>query len=256
MRQNQHYAHIPSPNLSTILSGATMILPVGSIEQHGPHLPLSVDLDLASAFGEELCRRISGIMAPAIPYTARSLPHCGGGGNFPGTVHIPGETLISYLVAVISGLVATRELNRLVIINGHYENESYLFEALEQCREQEKLDTVQVIALSWWSVVDDTWLQKRFTDIFPGWHAEHAATVETSLMMFLHPERVDKSKITGGHDTPPLDGIYLHPIDSSAISNQGVLSSLQLAASRLGQDLFTHICDALQKLLQQPHGLK
>lgn len=68
-----------------------VFLPCGSLEQHGPHLPLGVDAMLSTAVARETAVRVGGIVAPALSYGYKSQPRCGGGQHFPGTTSLDGR---------------------------------------------------------------------------------------------------------------------------------------------------------------------
>jgi creatinine amidohydrolase len=230
---------------------SVLVLPVGSVEQHGPHLPLTVDTEIPVRLALRLVESVKGFVAPVISYGARSLPQSGGAPSLPGTVHIRGSILTEYLKDVISGYAANG-FRSLVVLNGHYENESFIFEALELCRLEGKLDGTRVIAVSWWSLVSDESLRKHFGDRFPGWHAEHASACETSLMLHLRrdlvgPERVDNA-------SPPRAGIYFYPIDRAVISNRGVLGISSIGSAEIGEALFEEISSNLLTLVQEHTG--
>src|ERR1700674_3509171 len=112
-----------SENVHAKAKDPTLVLPVGAVEQHGPHLPLTVDTEIPIRIASMLVEKLKVIVAPAIPYGARSLPQSGGGPRFPGTINIRGSVLTDYLKDVISGYIATG-FCAIVILNGHYENES------------------------------------------------------------------------------------------------------------------------------------
>ena len=240
------FGHITSGEAGTLVDGATLIWPVGAIEQHGPHLPLSVDMDLATAFGAELTQVLGGYLLPTLPIGARSLPCSGGGLSFPGTLYVTGPTLTHYLAEAVRSLTALKP-GRLIILNGHYENESHLFESLELVRSSQAFGDVEVLAFSWWSFVEDKWFVDNAVH-FPGWHAEHASLTETCLMMFLHPDLVRATR--PAHDSPPRAGLYHHPVDAARISNEGVLSSTTGATAALGESLFWHVVDNVMAYIQ------
>jgi creatinine amidohydrolase len=248
----RRYGDLASPEVPGALAHTLVILPFGAVEQHGPHLPLTVDLDIAEALAAELATGLGGCVAPSITYSARSLPQSGGGPSFPGTIAVRGRTLIDYLVDVL-GAYARTGARRVLVVNGHYENEPFLFEAIEVCREAGQLDGVEVIALSWWSVVSDEVLRELFGDAFPGWHAEHAGLCETSLMLHLRPETV--RSVRPEHPEPPRAGVYLHPIDPERISDRGVLARTSGASAETGHVLFAHVCAEFAELVRAPHGL-
>jgi creatinine amidohydrolase len=252
LQHSYRYGDLASPEVAEALQGRRLILPVGAVEQHGPHLPLTVDIDIANALASEMAQRLGGYLAPGIIYSARSLPQSGGGPSFPGTIAVRGTSLIEYFTDVLSAYVRSGARS-LVVVNGHYENEPFLFEALEVCRESGVLDGVEVIALSWWSAVSQGFLATFFTGGFPGWHAEHAGVCETSLMLHLRPEVVRPARPE--HAEPPLAGVYIHPVDPNQISDCGVLARTSGSSATLGKALFEHICSELELLVRSPHGL-
>ncbi|MER6209297.1 creatininase family protein [Streptomyces sp. NPDC087305] len=248
----QRLTDLTSAQVPARVRGATLVWPIGGIEQHGPQLPLSVDLDIPEALAQETAVGSGAYLVPGQPLSARSLPQSGGGLGHPGTVYIRGTVLVDYLRDAVGSLAAL-EPARIVVVNGHYENEALLFEALDECRAAGALGATEIIAFSWWSLVAEDWIASRLPH-FPGWHAEHAGVTETSLMMYLRPDLVTGEKVE--HDTPPRAGVYLHPIDEALASNGGALSSSTGATPELGEDLFWHIVDAMGDLIGNGHGLK
>ena len=245
------FEKLRSENVRAEAEGAILALPVGAVEQHGPHLPLTVDIEIPVRIASMLGERLNVVVAPAIPYGARSLPQSGGGPSFPGTINIRGSVLTDYLKDVIAGYIATG-FRSIVILNGHYENESFIFEALELCRQEGKLEGTKIIAVGWWSLVSNATLEKLFGDRFPGWHAEHASACETSLMLHLRKDLVGPTRVD--NPTPPRSGIYLFPTDSSKISNRGVLGSSSPATAEIGVALCEEICSQLVALIQEHMG--
>lgn len=234
-----------STTVTSDVAGQTIFWALGSMEQHGPHLPLSVDTDIARSLVEAAAARYHGVVAPPLPFGARSLPQSGGGQLWPGTVFIPGDTLISVYRALIAGM-ANLGGDRLVVVNGHYENEPFLFEAIDACRESGQLGSTKVTAFSWWSLVTNAWLDCNLKGTFPGWHAEHAGLTETSLMLYLKPDVV--RPVRPVHETPPRAGIHLHPFDPKSATD-GVLSSTSGASSDIGRDLFEHVLEQIGTVL-------
>src|ERR1700687_467344 len=245
------FEKLHSENVRAEAEGAILVLPVGAVEQHGPHLPLTVDTEIPVRIASMLVERLNVIVAPAIPYGARSLPQSGGGPSFPGTINIRGSVLTDYLKDVISGYIAMG-FCAIVILNGHYENESFIFEALELCRQEGKLEGAKIIAVGWWNLVSDAVLEKLFGDRFPGWHAEHASACETSLMLHLRNDLVGPARVDNA--TPPRPGIYLFPTDPSKISNRGVLGSSSPSTGEIGLALCEEICSQLIALIHEHMG--
>lgn len=170
-----------------------VVLPVGSTEQHGPHLPLGVDSYIARGISEILSERTGAIVAPTLTYGYKSKPLSGGGPLFKGTIDLNGKTLINLVYDILCEF-ARDGYNKIFINNAHFENQAFIEEAMDlACQAFPKLKVVQS---NWWDVLDNDTVNKVFSDVpFPGWAFEHAAITETSLMLFLKPELVRKNLI-------------------------------------------------------------
>ncbi|WDZ85072.1 creatininase family protein [Micromonospora cathayae] len=249
---SRNLAELSSATVAEAVRGGTLIWPLGSIEQHGPHLPLAVDTVIPEALAQQLAFELDGYRLPVQPIGARSLPQSGGGPAFPGTLHLRGDTLIRYLTETLESLCHL-PFHRLILLNGHFENEALIFEAVDDVRQRGLLDGREAIAFSWWSLVTDAWLNEEVAG-FPGWHAEHAGVTETSLMLFLRPDLVSPERPE--HHNPPLAGIYLHPADPTVTTNQGVLSSTVGASQELGERLFWHVISGATALVRQGPGMR
>jgi creatinine amidohydrolase len=245
------FEKLNSENVREEAGRRILLLPVGTVEQHGPHLPLTVDIEIPARIAASAAEKIKGFVAPAIFYGARSLPQSGGGPEIPGTIRVRGSVLTDYLKDVISGYVSMG-FRSIVILNGHYENESFLFEALELCRQEGRLDGARGVALSWWSLVPQGLLDKLFGDHFTGWHAEHASACETSLMLHLRNDLVGPARVDNA--TPPRAGIYTFPVEASKISNRGVLGNTSSSSAEKGRALFEEICAQLVGVIHKQMG--
>ena len=78
-------AEMPWPDFhARVKDGKTPILiPLGSMEQHGPHMPLHVDVLLPTEFARRVAERIGGLVAPSFTYGYKSQQKCGGGNHMP-----------------------------------------------------------------------------------------------------------------------------------------------------------------------------
>lgn len=170
---------LPGPSLASALGAdSIVVLPVGSIEHHGPHLPLSTDLIMA----EELSRRIveaadqDAWLLPPLAFT-KSDEHDWA----PGTVWIGWETLMR-TVTEIGRSVANTPARTLVFYNGHGGNIALLQVALREIRRETGLRTFLMNAS----------IPASDTENGFGIHGGHG---ETSMIMALRPELVDLSGV-------------------------------------------------------------
>src|SRR6476620_9603960 len=94
----------------------TVIVPIGSTEQHGPHGPLLTDVLVPVEVARRVAPSVGALVAPSINY-GLSYPHAG----FTGVVHLGIATFMALVEDVAAGL-ATMGFRRVVFLNGHYDN--------------------------------------------------------------------------------------------------------------------------------------
>jgi creatinine amidohydrolase len=202
----------------------TILLPVGALEQHGPHLPLGTDALLSTAVAADAARRVGGLVAPALSYGYKSQPKCGGGNHFCGTTSVDAATLIGSVRDAVREF-ARHGVKRLVLVNGHYENQWFLIEGIDLgLRDLGPGSALEVVRLEYWDFLSEKTLAAVFPDGFPGFALEHAAVIETSLMLHYHPSlvRVDLIPADPPADFPPYD---VYPSRKNWVPLSGVLSS-------------------------------
>lgn len=166
-----------------------VILPIGALEQHGHHLPLGTDSHIVQLIAIRVAQAVGGLVLPPITYGARSLPRSGGGDQFPGTTNLDGTTLVS-LIRDIVREQARHHVERLVLLLGHAENDPFVVEGAELGRRDAGMRAPEILVVGWWHVVPDDALEPLFPDGFPGWDLEHAARIETAIVLALAPALV------------------------------------------------------------------
>ena len=155
----------------------TAILPVGAIEQHGRHLPISVDWQQADALGRGVAERLDALLLPAIPF-GNSEAHVG----FRGSVTIRPETLQALVSDIVLSLF-DQEFRNVVVINTHGGN-LVLKLAIRAVNMSRPFGRVLL-------VFPPQLAASRLSEIFPKIGDEmHAGDLETSLMMYLTPDEV------------------------------------------------------------------
>jgi creatinine amidohydrolase len=161
-------------------------------------------------------------------------------------VHLTGEVLIRVYQELVAGFVRAGA-SQLLVLNGHWENEGLLLEAIDGCRERGMLGGADVVALSWWSVVDERDMQGIFGE-FRGWHAEHAGQAETALMLAFHADRVHMERAVDHRDPVPA-GVYRYPTPEKWSGTEGVLCPTTHASSEHGRRLASLVVDRIVSLL-------
>jgi creatinine amidohydrolase len=217
-----------------IAGGAVVFLPVGALEQHGPHLPLGVDAMLSTDVAVGVAQRVGGVVAAPLNYGYKSQARCGGGQCFPGTTSLDAQTLISFVQDVIRELVRHGARN-IVLVDGHYENQWFLTEACELAWRELGASTPELRCMrtEYWDFCGIDVLDPMFPGGFPGFALEHAAVIETSLMLHYHPSLVRLDLIP---DEPPVDfpPYDVYPTRKHWVPLSGVLSSARGSSADKG----------------------
>ncbi|MFM6848520.1 MAG: creatininase [Terrabacter sp.] len=232
-----------------IADGAPVIIPVGSIEQHGPHLPLNTDVILSNAMSARLAESLRGLVAAPIVYGYKSQQRSGGGNHLAGTTSLDASTLIA-IARTLTLEFARHGARRIVFLNGHFENYQFLYEGVELATTelQQRGEDVSAILLSYWDFVDDETIEEIYRGAFPGWDVEHGGVLETSLMLHLHPELVHLERVMDlpAAQLPRYDRLPVRP-ELTPIS--GCLSSAAAASESAGRLLLDRTSAALAEAI-------
>ena len=230
------------------VSRRIIILPVGSLEQHGPHLPLNVDVVIPTSLAKMVCEELYAMVLPPIAYGYKSQ---GGGQLFPGTTSLDGTTLINLTLDILRETYRHGG-RRFLILNGHYENVAFLTEAVELF--VRGVDDALVVILAWWDQVSDEMIDELFAEAgFPGWEMEHAAITETALMQYFAPELVREDKIIDDQsERMPTYSIFPPPDD--IIPKSGVPYKATYASREKGEKLAKQVVGTIVQIARQEFG--
>jgi creatinine amidohydrolase len=215
----------PDVAAATTSGPVLLAVPLGSTEQHGPHLPLDTDTRIAVALAESLARRRPDVtVAPALAYGAS-----GEHAAFPGTLSIGHEALELVLLELVRSADA---FAGVVLVNGHGGNGVTIDRARSRLSEEGRR------VLAWAPHVE-------------GGDA-HAGRVETSLMLALDPALVAIDRAEPGV-TEPLAALLPRLIAEGvrAVSANGVLGDPTGASASEGQALLDHLAVDLTAAVAQ-----
>ncbi|HVW79924.1 MAG TPA: mycofactocin biosynthesis peptidyl-dipeptidase MftE [Mycobacteriales bacterium] len=196
-----------------------LLVPVGSTEQHGPHLPLSTDTDIAVAIAQRLAEvRDDVVVAPPVPYGS-SGEHAG----FAGTLSIGQEALEHLLVELIRS--ASASFRGVVLVCGHGGNAEPLLRVQSRMRDE----CHHVLAF------------------MPSWEGDaHAGRPETAMMLALRPEAVRREAAVVGNREPLADLLPALRSDGvRSVSPSGVLGDPTGADAAEGEALLAAAADQL-----------
>ena len=233
------------------VSRRVVILPIGSLEQHGPHLPMNVDVVIPTKLAAMIAEKVEAMILPPIAYGYKSHPTSGGGQLFPGTTSLDGTTLISLTLDILRETYRHGG-RRIFILNGHYENVAFVTEAVELFIRE--ADEARVVIASWWDQVSQELVDECFAGAgFPGWDTEHAGITETSLMLYFSPELVRKERIIDDmSERKPTYSIFPPPAD--IIPRSGTLYKATYASLEKGEKLARQVVDEMVKIVKEELG--
>ena len=192
-REPWRYEKLTWPEINQAVQATkVVVVPIGSIEQHGPHLPLDVDVVCPVGVAHHAARLIPDqvlIMPPIIHgYTAHVM-------DFPGTINIHYEHFIRMVMDVGKSL-AYHGFKKIILLNGHGSN----WPNLDLASRRINLETdAECSAVCWWSLItiDQEFYKSWRESKFPG-GCSHAGELETSAYMYLDEENVRHDKIADG----------------------------------------------------------
>jgi creatinine amidohydrolase len=228
-----------------------VLIPCGALEQHGPHLPLGTDALLSTAIAQSVAEQVNGIVAPTLSYGYKSQPKSGGGQHFPGTTSLDGHTLSQMIRDVIREL-ARQGATKLVVVDGHYENQWFLIEGIDLALRDLATSNLSVMRLEYWDFLTEITLAKVFPEGFPGYALEHAAVIETSLMLHYYPDLVRLNLIPADKpaEFPPYD---LYPPRLEWVPPSGVLSSAKTASTDKGTLIATQVVESIAAAIRHEY---
>lgn len=210
-------------------------LPIGSVEQHGPHLPLNTDGIISSHVSSELSKIFSpSYLLPVLPYSS-SFEHAG----FKGTISLRLKTIEAAVRDIVQSLAAHNI--SCVIVNFHFGN-NLLFNIVQELN----YDNFNVLLVPTQRQLSNAYVKAGLTKNAS--QDMHAGEAETSLLLHLDPNVVKLDHISDV-DVPyrPL----LNTIGFKGYSNTGVIGFPSLATKEKGSLLFSALCNEISNTVKE-----
>ncbi len=217
-----------------------VILPIATIEDHGPHLPVSTDCTITAALCERVCRAKpkETILLPTVSYGYS--PHHE---DFPGSLNIPYGTLTEYITGIGKSL-AGHGFRRLLLVNGHGSNAAPVEIAQKRINYETngKILCASTFYLSGKRAAEE--IRKTRKSAFPGGMG-HACELETSLMLVIRPGLVKMKRAVKDTNYPCDGDCYMDWSDGalsfmpywSTISKTGTAGDPTVATRKTGEHL-------------------
>jgi creatinine amidohydrolase len=214
------------------------LVPVGAIEQHGPHLPVGTDTIVASA----LCAG-AGVVTGSLVLPAIALGVSYGHGTvLPGTLSLTPDLLVATVHQYVRW-ASLAGLRRLLFVNAHFGNSASLNVATDSVRLL--APQLRVGVLDWWGA-DPAVLAEVTAD-----GADiHANRAETAMMMAIAPHLVHSGRASGADDPDRTAGLTFR-YTAPALSRNGVTGRPSQAAAELGADLRDRVVRAIADRIER-----
>ncbi len=212
-----------------------VILPVGALEAHGPHLPLSADQIQAEETAETLATRLGALVAPAVAYGS-----CPGARRFPGTVSLSLGALAAHLGGILSEL-GRMGLHRVLVLSGHAErgHMAALREAADQA--MQAFPRMRVVVLSDYEFVYE--LRGKESPATDG----HGGLLETSRVLHLAPALVGTARPVVAHRGSP----FVPGPPSAEEWPESVQGDTRPASAELGARIQAHVLERLEATVRE-----
>src|SRR5579862_2372066 len=201
MPQKIRYEEFTWPEIrEAVAQNRVCVLPVGTVEQHGPHLPLVTDVLTATEMSRRAIERMpeEAVLMPSVYYSFNE-HHM----DFPGTIAIEGPTIIRY-VTDIGRSLAHHGFRKILLVNGHGSNVPFLDIAARNITNQTEAICAMV---SWWKLVPKAVFEELRESEKPGGMA-HGCELETSVLLHLRPDLVHMDKAERDISFAPTEFFY------------------------------------------------
>jgi len=235
--------------------GSVLLIPIGSIEQHGNHLPVATDTILVDAIAKLGIDRVSGevpiLKTP--PFWSGYSPHHLG---FGGTLSLDFDVIIA-AIENIADSALQNGFDALLLLNGHGGNMSLISTAVSTIGEEN--DDVEVLGLTYFRLANEFIDDIRESDIGG---MSHGGEFETSLMLYLRKDLVDETSI----DAQPLEEPYERGtqdlVDSGPVhvyrefeeySSTGAIGEPEFASAEKGESIYRLLGDEIESFIQEIH---
>jgi creatinine amidohydrolase len=249
---NYYYQHYTWPEIKEIVKQQpVVVLPVGSVEDHGRHLPLDVDNFLIGSICQEAAQRMNGemLLLPPVSYGFEE-HHM----DFPGTIDIGMEHMLHFVLDITRS-VARHGFSRILLADGHGSN----MPILDLVARRTVLETEALCAAFIWPSLARAVITEARESENPGGMA-HAGELETSLYLYLDASRVRMKEAKKEIGLPASQFIWLDLMNSSPVlmmdhwsrfSKGGVVGDPTLASKEKGEKIFEAVVQALIDLVKE-----
>lgn len=248
------YEEFTWPEIRAAVAGNRVaVLPVGTVEQHGPHLPLVTDVLTAAEMSRMAVEQMpeEAVLLPAVYYSFNE-HHM----DFPGTIAVEGETIVRY-VTDIGVSLARHGFRKVLLVNGHGSNVPFLDIAARNITNRTEAVCAMV---PWWNLIPRELLASLRESEFPGGMA-HGCELETSVMLHLRPDLVQMDRAEKDISFPrPTEFFYWDLQAGSPVffqewfsrySRTGTVGDPTLATAEKGRQFVEAVVERMTALIRE-----
>lgn len=216
------------------------ILPLGATEQHGPHLPLGVDIFLAESLAEKVSSKTGALLLPSLPFGYSWVWR-----DIPGTISLQ-QNIIEEIIKDVGRSVNRYGIKMLVLINGHDANNASMKYAVRELSDELDMPVIYLFYPDLQEAISINCESKT-------WHGMiHAGEFETSLMLDVKPDLVDMTKALKEYPIKP--NLYgRSTISLGNLSESGIFGDAPKASKDKGQNLTNFFADKMIKLVNEAY---
>jgi creatinine amidohydrolase len=244
------WASLTAPQIAALArKDATVVVPVGSIEQHGPHLPVEVDARLAT----EISRRAASLAPEATPIIVAPTIAVGLAQHhlsYGGALTLDFATFHAVIGCWVRSITASG-FTKIALVNGHGGNTTALRVVVNELARSER---IPIVTCTYWDVAAEAF--RTILQTQPC--VMHACEAETSLMMALAPQSVRHDQMVGltapsfEGSQDPFESPFYRSLDMDELSINGVLGNPSAASAEKGEMLADAAAGALAARLLDP----
>ncbi len=235
--------------IASLNNDPVVIVPVGSVEQHGPHCPMDVDISAPFYMAVDVATGIDDFPVIVAPPVWSGFTHYNMG--FPGTISLRLETFQNLLTDVCRSIHANG-FERIVLVNGHGGNWAPCRAVSWQLAEED----IFTLSFNWWDAVSSELREWSATDEGVG----HGGEWETSVQLHLRPHLIDDElRVEDQSLTQPFspDVAFAEFAERRRDTRDvtGVMGDATVATAEKGRRIFELACQRLGQLAREYHEL-
>ena len=205
-------------------AGELAILPIGSTEQHGPHLPMCTDYVVATEISKRIADKTGGYLLPTLPIST-----CYEHKGKKGSVWMKPDTFYHVIQDIVLCLKG-QGFKKVAVVLGH----GGIFVATPAIRELNAMyDDLKVAKIDFLQFFGT----KEMSEILESKDNLHACEYETSLMLYLKEELVKKDKIKDADFVPDYPRDFLNYVSLVKLSKTGVWGEASLGTKEKGEKI-------------------